>query len=175
MENDPDIKQRITKADPTLATRLESISQKVANHIAGTMNTSLESIITDYRYGFIHSILRDGVIQRDPARNRLALSDKIDTVLTNVFFGPLIMLAVLYLLYQITFELGAYSQEWTENCFDLLGDFFTSILPEGYIQSLIVDGIIAGVGGVLSFVPLIMIMFALVSFLEDCGYMARMA
>lgn len=175
MENDPDIKQRIEKANPALAARLESLSQKVANHISSTMNTSPESIITDYRYGFIHSILRDGIIQRDPSRNRLALSDKIDAVLTNAFFGPLIMLAVLYLMYQITFELGAYPQEWTEDCFDLIGDFFTSILPDGYVKSLIVDGVIAGVGGVLSFVPLIMIMFALVSFLEDSGYMARMA
>lgn len=175
MENDPDIKQRIEKANPALAASLESLSQKVANHISSTMNTSPESIITDYRYGFIHSILRDGIIQRDPSRNRLALSDKIDAVLTNAFFGPLIMLAVLYLMYQITFELGAYPQEWTEDCFDLIGDFFTSILPDGYVKSLIVDGVIAGVGGVLSFVPLIMIMFALVSFLEDSGYMARMA
>lgn len=175
MENDPDIKQRIEKANPALAATLESLSQKVANHISSTMNTSPESIITDYRYGFIHSILRDGIIQRDPSRNRLALSDKIDAVLTNAFFGPLIMLAVLYLMYQITFELGAYPQEWTEDCFDLIGDFFTSILPDGYVKSLIVDGVIAGVGGVLSFVPLIMIMFALVSFLEDSGYMARMA
>lgn len=175
MENDPDIKQRVEKANPALAARLESLSQKVANHISSTMNTSPESIITDYRYGFIHSILRDGIIQRDPSRNRLALSDKIDAVLTNAFFGPLIMLAVLYLMYQITFELGAYPQEWTEDCFDLIGDFFTSILPDGYVKSLIVDGVIAGVGGVLSFVPLIMIMFALVSFLEDSGYMARMA
>lgn len=175
IENDPDIREKIEKSDPALAHKLEAISNKVATHIRDTLNTSPESIITDYRYGFIHSILRDGILQRDPSRNRLALSDKIDTVLTNVFFGPLIMLAVLYLMYQITFELGAYPQEWTEDCFDLLGDFFTSILPEGYVQSLIVDGIIAGVGGVLSFVPLIMIMFALVSFLEDCGYMARMA
>ncbi|MDE5880040.1 MAG: ferrous iron transport protein B, partial [Desulfovibrio sp.] len=96
-------------------------------------------------------------------------------VLTNAFFGPLIMLGVLYLMYQITFEVGAYPQEWVEDGFDLLGDFLTDILPEGLVQSLLVDGIIAGVGGVLSFVPLIMIMFALISFLEDSGYMARMA
>lgn len=175
IENDPDIKYKITKEAPALASKLQISSDKIANHIRETLNTTPEAIITDYRYGFINSILRDGILQSDPARNRLALSDKIDKVLTNGFFGPLIMLAVLYLMYEITFELGAYPQEWTEDCFDLVGDFFTSILPEGYVQSLIVDGVIAGVGGVLSFVPLIMIMFALVSFLEDCGYMARMA
>lgn len=175
IEDDSDTIRKIREADPALAERLKAIATRVSEHIRTTLNASPDSIITDYRYGFIHSLLRDGVLQRDPERDRLAMSDKIDKVLTNAFFGPLIMLGVLYLMYQLTFELGAWPQEWTENCFDLLGDFFTSILPEGYVQSLIVDGVIAGVGGVLSFVPLIMIMFALVSFLEDCGYMARMA
>lgn len=85
------------------------------------------------------------------------------------------MLGVLYLMYQITFEVGAYPQGWVEDGFGLLGDFFKDVLPEGLVSSLVVDGVIAGVGGVLSFVPLIMIMFALISFLEDSGYMARMA
>lgn len=175
IEDDSDTKRKIRELNPVLAEKLQTIAARVSAHIRTTLNVTPDSIITDYHYGFIHSLLRDGILERDPERDRLALSDKIDKVLTNAFFGPLIMLGVLYLMYQITFELGAYPQEWTEDGFDLLGDFFTSILPEGYVQSLIVDGVIAGVGGVLSFVPLIMIMFALVSFLEDCGYMARMA
>ena len=175
LENDEVILREARAADAAATERLETLCRKTAAHIRDTFNTDTESIITDHRYGFIHSILRDGVMDRDPARDRLALSDKIDKVLTNAFFGPLIMLGVLYLMYQITFELGAYPQEWVEDGFDLLGDFITDILPEGLVQSLIVDGIIAGVGGVLSFVPLIMIMFALISFLEDSGYMARMA
>lgn len=175
LENDEAILHEVRKADAETAERLEAVCRKTQAHIRDTFNASAESIITDHRYGFIHSILRDGVLDRDPARDRLALSDKIDKVLTNAFFGPLIMLGVLYLMYQITFELGAYPQEWVEDGFGLLGDFFTSILPEGLVRSLVVDGVIAGVGGVLSFVPLIMIMFALISFLEDSGYMARMA
>lgn len=175
LENDEAILREVRKADAETAERLEAVCRKTQAHIRDTFNASAESIITDHRYGFIYSILRDGVLDRDPARDRLALSDKIDKVLTNAFFGPLIMLGVLYLMYQITFELGAYPQEWVEDGFGLLGDFFTSILPEGLVRSLVVDGVIAGVGGVLSFVPLIMIMFALISFLEDSGYMARMA
>ncbi|MBD5417541.1 MAG: ferrous iron transport protein B [Desulfovibrio sp.] len=175
LENDEVIMREARACDAAATERLETICRKTAAHIHDTFNASTESIITDHRYGFIHSILRDGVLDRDPGRDRLALSDKIDRVLTNAFFGPLIMLGVLYLMYQITFELGAYPQEWVEDGFDLLGDFLTDILPEGLVQSLLVDGIIAGVGGVLSFVPLIMIMFALISFLEDSGYMARMA
>lgn len=175
LENDPDILREAKAANAEATAKLETIVNRIARHVRDTFNTDTESIITDHRYGFIHSILKDGVMDRDPARDRLALSDKLDRVLTNAFFGPLIMLGVLYLMYTITFEVGAYPQEWVENGFDFLGDFITDILPEGLVQSLIVDGVIAGVGGVLSFVPLIMIMFALISFMEDSGYMARMA
>lgn len=175
LENDADIKKEAAKADPQTSGRLEAIAKRVIDHVRTTFNTDTESLITDHRYGFIHSILKDGVVRRDPHRDRLAVSDKIDRVLTNTFLGPLIMLGVLYCMYKITFEIGAYPQEWVEEGFALLGDFITAILPEGMVQSLIVDGCIAGVGGVLSFVPLIMIMFALISFMEDSGYMARMA
>lgn len=175
LENDQEMARACKSANPGATAQLEAIRDKINAHVQNTFNTDTESIITDHRYGYIHSILKEGVIDRDPERDRLAMSDKIDKILTNAFLGPLIMLGVLYLMYVITFEVGAYPQEWVENGFGLLGDFFTDILPEGLAQSLIVDGVIAGVGGVLSFVPLIMIMFALISFMEDSGYMARMA
>lgn len=175
LENDREMIQAAQKGNSEAAKMLEAITAKVSEHVRRTFNTEIESLITDHRYGFINSILKDGVVARDPEKDRLAMTDKIDKVLTNAFFGPLIMLAVLYLMYQITFEVGAYPQEWVEVGFALLGDFVGALLPEGLLQSLIVDGMIAGVGGVLSFVPLIMIMFALISFMEDSGYMARMA
>lgn len=175
LENDREMIQAAQKENPEAAKSLEAITARATEHVRRTFNTEIESLITDHRYGFINSILKDGVIARDPDKDRLAMSDKIDRVLTNAFFGPLIMLVVLYLMYQITFEVGAYPQEWIEDGFALLGDFVSALLPEGLLQSLIVNGMIAGVGGVLSFVPLIMIMFALISFMEDSGYMARMA
>lgn len=175
LENDPDVMRTAETDNAEAAAKLSEISRRIAVHVRDTFNTDTESIITDHRYGYIHSILKDGVIVRDPSRDRLALSDKLDRVLTNAFLGPLIMLGALYLMYTITFDVGAYPQAWVEDAFDLLGDFITDILPGGLVQSLIVDGVIAGVGGVLSFVPLIMIMFALISFMEDSGYMARMA
>lgn len=175
LENDSDVLKEVKKADPEAGARLESLRARVADHVKDTFSASIESIITDHRFGYIHSILKDGIIIQDPGKDRLAMSDKLDKVLTNVFFGPLIMLGVLYLMYQITFELGAYPQGWIEDGFDLLGDAVSDILPDGLAKSMLVDGIIAGVGGVLSFTPLIMIMFALISFMEDSGYMARMA
>ena len=175
LEGDGDMLKEARAADAKTTAELEAICKKAVAHVRDTLNTNMESVITDHRYGYIRSILRDGIVSQDPGKSRLALSDKLDKVLTNAFFGPLIMLGVLYMIYQITFEVGAYPQGWVEDGFAWLGDFCTSVLPEGLAQSLVVDGIIAGVGGVVSFVPLIMIMFALISFLEDSGYMARMA
>ena len=132
-------------------------------------------MIADYRFGFINSVLKDGVLRKDNAKDRLAFTDKLDKVLTNTIFGPVIMLAVVYFMFWTTFIVGAYPQGWVEDFFGWLGELMTGVLPEGLVQSLVVDGIISGVGGVLSFVPLILIMFLIVSFLEDSGYMARMA
>ena len=175
LEGDSEIWHEARLSDAHITAELEDICKKTAAHVRDTLNANLESIITNYRYGYIRSLLRDGIVRQDAGKDRLALSDKLDKVLTNAFFGPLIMIGVLYLMFQVTFELGAYPQGWVEDGFTWLGDAITAALPEGLAQSLIVDGIIAGVGGVLSFVPLILIMFVLISFMEDSGYMARVA
>ncbi|WP_298998645.1 ferrous iron transport protein B [uncultured Desulfovibrio sp.] len=175
LEGDSEIMSEVRATNAALAEELEGMRKKAAAHVRSTLNANLESIITDYRYGFIRSLLRDGIVTQDAGKDRLAISDKLDKVLTNAFLGPLIMIGVLYLMFQVTFTLGDYPKGWVEDGFKLLGDTCTSLLPEGFAQSLIVDGIIAGVGGVVSFVPLILIMFALISFMEDSGYMARVA
>ena len=175
LEADSEILSEVRAANAELFEELDAMRKKVMSHVRSTLNTNLESIITDYRYGFIRSLLRDGIVTQDAGKDRLALSDKLDKVLTNALLGPVIMIGVLYLMFQVTFTLGAYPQGWVEEGFALLGELCTTLLPEGLAQSLIVDGIIAGVGGVVSFVPLILIMFVLISFMEDSGYMARVA
>ena len=175
MEGDPELRQELRAANATAAQEMEGICRRVADHIRTGHSVSMESHITDARYGFIRGLLRDGVVRQDAGKDRLALSDKLDRVLTNAFFGPLIMLAVLYAVFQITIEIGAYPQGWVEDACGALGELFAGIIPEGDLQSLVVDGIIGGVGGVLSFAPLIVIMFALIAFMEDSGYMARIA
>lgn len=175
LEGDDVVLGEAHKADPKTTAELEALRKKTADHVRTTLNANLESLITDHRYGYIRSILRDGIFKQDPGKDRLALSDKLDKVLTNALFGPLIMIGVLYLMFYVTFEVGAYPQGWVEDGFAWLGEFCSEVIPEGLAQSLIVDGIIAGVGGVISFVPLILIMFVLISFMEDSGYMARVA
>ncbi len=175
VEGDGEIRSEAAAANAALTAELEELRKKTTSQVRSTLNVSMESVITDYRYGYIRSLLRDGIIQQDPGKDRLAVSDKLDKVLTNTFLGPLIMIGVLYMVFQVTFALGAYPQGWVEDGFAWLGEFCTSVMPEGLAQSLVVDGIIAGVGGVVSFVPLILIMFALIAFMEDSGYMARVA
>ena len=150
-------------------------------HLKGELERLLDSVDRRHVHILEHLVIAQvgdhdhGVMRQDAGKDRLALSDKLDKVLTNAFFGPLIMLAVLYALFYVTIEVGAYPQGWVEDGCAALGEFFAGIIPEGELQSLVVDGIIGGVGGVLSFAPLIVIMFALIAFLEDSGYMARIA
>lgn len=174
LENDSEILKQLEKT-PNVAARLRSERETVAEHLRNTLQTSPEAVIADYRYGFIRSVLRSGAIRQESARDRLALSDKLDKVLTNTLFGPIIMLAVLYAMFQLTFVIGAYPQGWVEDGFGWLGDTVSGLMPDGFLKSLIVSGVIDGLGGVMSFVPLIIIMFTLVAILEDFGYMARMA
>jgi ferrous iron transport protein B len=173
LESDDEIRVLGRKHGP-LATALEEAARKVGEHCEKTLNTYPEAIIADYRYGFITSVLR-GVIHRDEQPQRLAVSDKIDKVLTQRLLGPLIMILILYLVYQFTFSIGNIPMGWLGSFFAWLGSSARQVLPDGMLESLVVSGIIDGVGGVLNFVPLIMIIFMCIAVLEDSGYMARVA
>ena len=176
LEADEEIVTRSRAAAPELAADLEGRVDEVTRLMRDTLNTWPEAVIADYRYGFISSLLRDGVlVRRQDMHARIHLSDHMDKVLTHPFMGPVIMFGVLYLLYTITFKLGQIPMDWVTQGFALLREGADAVLPEGQIKSLVLSGIIDGVGGVMSFVPLIMLIFLQISFLEDTGYMARMA
>jgi ferrous iron transport protein B len=147
----------------------------LAKHLLDTLDTYPEAEIADYRYGYIKAILKQGVIAVKANQDRLFLSDKIDKVLTNRFAGPLIMVAVLMGLYHFTFAYSGTPVGWLEGFFGWLGGMADTHLSEGLLKSLIISGIIDGVGGVLGFVPLIMFMFFGIAILEDSGYLARVA
>ncbi|MCK5204181.1 MAG: ferrous iron transport protein B [Desulfobacterales bacterium] len=175
MENDEQIRSKGKKVNPELASRLEDAVRKVSHHLLNTLDTYPEAMIADQRYGYIKSILKLGVIYHKYDQNRLYSSDRIDKVLTNRFVGPLIMLAVIVGLYHFTFTYSKMPVGWLEGFFGWLGSTLSAVLPEGLLKSLIVSGIIDGVGGVLGFVPLIMFMFFGIAILEDSGYLARVA
>lgn len=175
MENDEQILSRGREVNPELAAKLEDIVSKVSHHLQDTLDTYPEAMIADQRYGYIKSILKQGIVYRKYDQNRLYSSDRIDKVLTNRFLGPLIMLAVIAGLYQFVFTYSEVPVGWLEGFFGWLGDGVNRILPDGLLKSLVVSGIIDGVGGVLGFVPLIMFMFFGIAILEDSGYLARVA
>jgi len=174
LENDPEILSLGAK-DAATHKLLQDMVREVSAHCRQTLDADPESIIADYRYGFINTLLKEGVITRPNRQARHDLTDKLDRILTNRLFGPLIMFATIYLMFEVTFALGEIPMGWLETFFGWLGDTTSALLPEGLLNSLIVSGVIDGVGGVLGFTPLIMIMFFFIAFLEDSGYMARMA
>jgi ferrous iron transport protein B len=175
LESDEQIISKGQKVDPDLSKRLKEMVRKVSHHLLNTLDTYPEAMIADQRYGYIKSILKQGVIHHKYDRNRLYSSDRIDKVLTNRFVGPLIMLAVIAGLYHFTFTYSKVPVGLLESFFGWLGSTLSAVLPEGLLKSLIVSGIIDGVGGVLGFVPLIMFMFFGIAILEDSGYLARVA
>jgi ferrous iron transport protein B len=175
LENDKQIIAVGNASNALVAKRLEKIVNKVTRHLERTLDTHPEGMIADQRYGFINSVLKQNVVTYAQDRNRIQRSDKIDKIVTNRLAGPVIMVAILMGLYHFTFSYGEIPMGWLEAFFGWLGALVAGVLPDGYLKSLVVSGIIGGVGGVMGFVPLIMFMFLGISFLEDSGYLARMA
>ncbi len=175
LENDDQIVAKGRKSDPAIARVLEEIVAKTSAHTQKTLDVFPEALIADHRYGYIKSILRQGVVTHTFDTDRLYTSDKIDKVLTNRLVGPIIMLLILFGVYQFTFSWSDLPVSWLENVFSWLGNQVENILPDGLLKSMIISGVIDGVGGVLGFVPLIMFMFFSIAILEDSGYLARIA
>jgi len=175
LEGDEDVIVKGRMANTKISDELAAMAAKVADHTQKTLNAAPDAIIADHRYGFIAGLIKGVVSYPVLSEDRISRSDAMDRVLTHKFFGPLIMLGIIYLIYKVTFTVGEIPMGWLEALFGLLGDAATAAIPEGYLQSLVVSGIIDGVGGVLGFVPLIMFMFLMISALEDSGYIARMA
>jgi len=151
---------------------LEQVEES-RRHLTDIFADSPEILLADGRYGFISGAVRQAV--RVDAVDRVHLSETIDKVLTNRMLGPVILLLVLYGVYLFTFQGSEPLVEYFEDFFGWLAGVVSAALPEGLFRSLVVSGIIDGVGGVLGFVPLIAFMFLAISILEDTGYMARIA
>ena len=175
LEKDEQVIKTGQEANPSFSREIEEIVEKVSLHLNKTLDTYPEAIIADQRYGYINSMLKQGVVKHGQNQNRLQTSDKIDKIVTHRFLGPIIMAAVLIGLYKFTFTYSELPVEWFENFFGWLGSSADLYLPAGLLKSLIISGVIDGMGGVLGFVPLIMFMFFGISLLEDSGYLARVA
>ncbi len=130
-----------------------------------------ETMITDAKYGFIEGALRETFKQAK--RERISKSRMIDKFITHRLLGIPIFLFFIWLTFFVTFNLGDYPMGWIEYGVNLLGNFLSNILPAGMFRDLMVDGVIGGVGGVLVFLPNIVLLYMFISLMEDTGYMAR--
>ena len=173
LQDDAEAIAALQKADADLAADMAQVCSFVQEELR-SIGRDAEGIIADGHSGFVRQVAAACIVKTGD-RHRLSLSDKLDRLLAHALWGGVIMLGVLYAMFQITIVLGSYPQGWLEGAFAALAGFVRASLPGGLFASLLVDGVIAGVGGVLSFVPLVLIMFALIAVVEDSGYMARMA
>ena len=126
------------------------------------------------RYARIKTIMHQTVVEPDPLQRTL-FTDKLDNVLLHRRWGYLILLAVLFLLFQSVFLIAQYPMDWIELGFAKLGSGLSGALPETWWSDLLINGVVAGLSGILVFVPQIMILFGLITILEDSGYMARIS
>ncbi len=150
-------------------------SKEIRKHLLDTLNHSPEALITDYKYGHVIGILKAAISYKEDPLDKVFLSEKIDQVLTNKFLGPMIMFLIIYFVYQFIFTFSEYPVALFESFFSFLSNSLDKMIDDGFFKSLIISGIIDGVGGVLGFTPLIFLMFATIAILEDSGYMARVA
>ncbi|MDO5575464.1 MAG: ferrous iron transport protein B [Fibrobacter sp.] len=150
-----------------------SLRDNLILNIVKVFGDTPESLIAEARYGFITGAIKETVTQTK--LNRVEISDKIDSVITHRFWAYPIFLLFMWLLFQATFKLGEMPMGWIESLFDWLHATASSTLPEGVFRDLITDGIISGIGGVIVFLPNILILFFGISIMEDTGYMARAA
>jgi ferrous iron transport protein B len=172
LENDSDVVKKVEdKAQDT-----GGIEQQMAvsrKHLRGIFDEEPENIIADQRYGFISGLLQESVALGE--QQKKDLSQKIDKILTNRFLGIPLLVFFIWIMFQVTFNVGSIPMGWIDAGIGVLGRAISSITPDGVMKSLLIDGIVSGVGGVIVFLPNILILFFMISIFEDTGYMARAA
>ncbi len=152
-----------------------ALSEKEILSCEENIGEDVESYIIERRYGFISGLVKECQKRIFPIGKRLSISDRIDKIVLNRWLGIPIFLFFMWLSFKLVFSLGNPIADIIDGFFSSLSDLTKKTIGENWISSLISDGIIAGVGSVLVFLPNIMILFLIIGFLEDCGYMARAA
>ena len=160
-----------------LPNRDEIIAARFEEHkrIQGLLGSNLESALVDAKYAFVQGALAETYEPYQGKRRKSTLTDKIDAVVTNKWLAFPIFIVLLYLVFSGTFVVGEYPMQWIEWIVGKFGAFVSSIMHDGWLKDLVVDGIIGGVGSVLVFLPNILLLYLFISLLEDSGYMARAA
>ncbi len=148
---------------------------KAAAQIKADTQEDSETAVTDAKYGFIHGALTEARYSKGTKTDTYRLTHTLDSILSHKYLGFPVFFFLLYVMFQTTFSLGQYPMDWMEAGVAWIGNTLGTLLPEGPLRAMLVDGVVGGVGAVIVFLPQILILYLFISFMEDSGYMARAA
>ena len=171
LEGDPEIEKIVSHADT--ASHILSLRDEMRAKVADTLGDDVTSLIASEKYGFIQGALAETFEQTTKEERKT--TKIIDAFVTNKLFGFPIFLLVMWLMFWATFQIGEYPMTWIENLVSWISGLIGTNMADGPLKDLLLDGVIGGVGGVIVFLPNILILYAFISFMEDSGYMARVA
>lgn len=173
LEHDSDVEKVLSELP--FAGDLRTAREQEETRIREVLDTDCESAIVDAKYAFINGALTETYREHRELRPKHTITDKIDAVVANKWAAFPIFILLLYIIFQATFTLGQYPMDWIDAGVAWLGEKLGGLMADGWLKNLLVDGVIAGVGSVLVFLPNILILYFFISLLEDSGYMARAA
>lgn len=172
LENDKDIEKNVIASLPN-ASEILRIKEQEVKRLRETINEDSEQAITDAKYGFITGALKE--TYTDNYQNTEMFTRIVDSIVTHKVWGYPIFFIFLYLMFECTFNFGEYPKEGIEWLVEQLGNAVNTYMPDGSFKDLLIDAVIGGVGGVIVFLPNILLLYLFISFMEDSGYMARAA
>jgi ferrous iron transport protein B len=173
LEDDKIVKERVLEKTGKIG---EDILREIGNHrkfLVDRFDDDPEIIMTDERYGFIAGIIME--VLTTSTQQRVDISRNVDLVLTNRFVGFPIFIFFIWAMFQLTFSLGAYPMDWISSGINLCSTLLIHVLPDNIVKDFLINGVIAGVGSVMIFLPNILILFFCIALFEDTGYMSRAA
>lgn len=173
LEGDSDIEKLMSSLP--YADSVKAVRDEERLRIEKVLGTGSESAIVDAKYAFINGALTETWKQHRENKPIRSLTDKIDAVVTNRWAAFPIFVFLLYVMFQATFTLGQYPMDWIDAGVAWIREQLAQLMNDGWLKALVVDGIVAGVGSVLVFLPNILILYFFISLLEDSGYMSRAA
>ena len=151
------------------------IRDKAAAYVLKETKEDSETAIMNAKYGLIHGALQEAGCEMGNKTDTYQMTTVLDALVTNKYFGFPLFFLMLYIMFEVTFTLGQYPMDWIEAGVEAISGLVCTLLPDGVLKDMIVDGAIAGVGAVIVFLPQILLLYFFISFMEDSGYMARAA
>jgi ferrous iron transport protein B len=173
LEDDKIVRDRVSRNTDEHSFKILELTDELRNHIRNRFDDDPEIVMTDERYGFIAGVMKE--VCTTTTRQRIDISRNIDLVLTNRFVGFPIFVFFIWAMFQLTFTLGEYPMEMIDSLVAWISALLAGILPDSLVKDLVLDGILAGIGSVVIFLPNILTLFFCIALFEDTGYMARSA